>query len=45
MTRKTTFHDLIPNAPPGRFDGIVRPYAAQDALRLRGSMPIRHTVE
>ncbi|AHB48562.1 isocitrate lyase [Hyphomicrobium nitrativorans NL23] len=44
MTKKTTFDDLIPNAAPGRFDGIQRPYTAADVLRLRGSMPVRQTV-
>src|SRR5215208_7344088 len=27
-------------APPGRFDGIERPYEVEDVLRLRGSVPI-----
>ena len=31
-------------APPGRFDGIERPYSAQDVLRLRGSIPIEYTL-
>src|SRR5690606_28151534 len=44
MTRKTSFEDLVPNAASDRFDGIVRPYTAADVLRLRGSMPVRHTV-
>ncbi|UZK65824.1 isocitrate lyase [Sphingomonas sp. M1-B02] len=35
--------DLIP-APTGRFDGIVRPYSAEDVVRLRGSLPIEHTI-
>lgn len=39
----TTFEDLIP-APTGRFDGIVRPYAAADVAKLRGSVPIEHTL-
>ncbi|MGK6354821.1 isocitrate lyase [Sphingomonas sp. DT-207] len=38
-----TFEDLIP-APAGRFDGIVRPYSPQDVARLRGSLPIEHTL-
>ncbi|MBB4155375.1 isocitrate lyase [Sphingomonas jinjuensis] len=38
-----TFDDLIP-APPGRFDGITRPYTADDVARLRGSVPIEHTL-
>src|SRR6476620_11582173 len=31
-------------APPGRFDGIARPYSPDDVLRLRGSIPIEHTL-
>jgi isocitrate lyase len=31
-------------APPGRFDGIERPYTPDDVLRLRGSLPIEHTL-
>ncbi len=40
----TTFHDLVPNAPDNRFDGITRPYTPEDVLRLRGSFPISHTL-
>ena len=40
----TTFQDLIPSAPKGRFDGIERPYSPEDVLRLRGSLPIQHTL-
>jgi len=40
----TTFQDLVPNAPAGRFDGIERPYTPEDVLRLRGSFPIQHTL-
>ena len=40
----TTFDDLVPCAPAGRFDGIERPYTLQDVIRLRGSLPIRHTL-
>ncbi|MET0530798.1 MAG: isocitrate lyase, partial [Microvirga sp.] len=36
--------DLIPAAPEGRFDGIRRPYSAEDVQRLRGSFPISHTL-
>ncbi|MGO4388334.1 isocitrate lyase [Microvirga sp. 2YAF29] len=36
--------DLIPAAPKGRFDGIRRPYSAEDVQRLRGSFPISHTL-
>ena len=39
----TDFADLIP-APKGRFDGIERPYTPDDVLRLRGSVPITHTL-
>jgi len=39
----TIFDDLVP-APPGRFDGIARPYSADDVLRLRGSIPIEHSL-
>ena len=31
-------------APPGRFDGIERPYTPEDVLRLRGSVPIEHSL-
>src|SRR6476619_4454328 len=31
-------------APPGRFDGIARPYSPDDVLRLRGSLPVEHTL-
>ncbi len=40
----TTFQDLVPNAPKGRFDGIERPYSPEDVLKLRGSFPIQHTL-
>ena len=39
----TSFDDLIP-APPGRFDGITRPYSADEVLRLRGSIPVEHSL-
>ncbi|VVT19281.1 isocitrate lyase [Sphingomonas sp. EC-HK361] len=39
----TTFEDLIP-APAGRFDGIERPYSADDVAKLRGSIAIEHTL-
>ncbi len=39
----TTFADLVP-APAGRFDGIERPYTPADVLRLRGSVPVTHTL-
>ena len=31
-------------APEGRFDGIERPYSIADVLRLRGSIPVEHTL-
>jgi isocitrate lyase len=40
----TAFETLIPNAPAGRFDGVERTYSAEDVLRLRGSLAIRHTL-
>ncbi|EGF92157.1 isocitrate lyase [Asticcacaulis biprosthecium C19] len=40
----TTFAELVPNAPPGRFDGIERPYTPEEVLRLRGSFPIACTL-
>jgi isocitrate lyase len=39
----TSFDQFVP-APPGRFDGIERPYSAEDVLRLRGSVPIEHSL-
>jgi isocitrate lyase len=39
-----TFDDLVPGAPARRFDGVERPYAPTDVERLRGSLPIRHTL-
>jgi isocitrate lyase len=39
----TSFEDLVP-APTGRFDGIVRPYSAEDVAKLRGSIAIEHTL-
>ncbi|TGX52643.1 isocitrate lyase [Sphingomonas gei] len=38
-----TFEDLVP-AASGRFAGIVRPYTPDDVARLRGSLPIEHTI-
>jgi isocitrate lyase len=35
---------LVVAAPEGRFDGIERPYAVEDVLKLRGSIPIEHTL-
>ena len=39
-----TGFDHIVAAPPGRFDAIERPYSAEDVLRLRGSIPVEHTL-
>ena len=35
---------VVVSAPPGRFNGIERPYSVEDVLRLRGSLPIEHTL-
>src|SRR4051812_30334441 len=35
---------LVVAAPNGRFDGIARPYSPEDVFRLRGSIPIEHTL-
>jgi isocitrate lyase len=40
----TSFHDLLPGAPAGRFDGIERPYSPADVEKLRGSVPIAYTL-
>jgi isocitrate lyase len=37
------FADLVP-APAGRFEGISRPYGPEEVERLRGSVPIEHTL-
>ena len=37
------FREVV-SAPAGRFDEIERPYSAQEVLRLRGSIPIEHTL-
>src|SRR5687768_14724790 len=37
------FSDLVP-APHGRFDGIDRPYGPEEVERLRGSIPIEHSL-
>src|SRR5438445_9122841 len=34
----------VVSAPQGRFDGIERPYSVEDVLKLRGSIPIEHTL-
>ncbi|MBY5741447.1 isocitrate lyase [Rhizobium leguminosarum] len=40
----TDFYKLVPNASASRFDGIERPYAAEDVRRLRGSVALSHTL-
>lgn len=35
---------LVVAAPEGRFVGIERPYSVEDVLKLRGSIPIEHTL-
>jgi isocitrate lyase len=37
------FDECVP-APHQRFDGIERPYSVEDVLKLRGSIPIEHTL-
>jgi isocitrate lyase len=39
----TSFDQYVP-APPGRFDGIERPYSPDDVLRLCGSVPVEHSL-
>jgi isocitrate lyase len=39
-----TSFDQCVVAPPGRFDGIERPYSPDDVLRLRGSVAIEHSL-
>jgi isocitrate lyase len=36
--------DIVPGAPQGRFDGIQRPYGLDEALKLRGSLAVKHTL-
>jgi isocitrate lyase len=38
------FDDLVPGAAQGRVDGIERPYGPDEVLRLRGTLPVRHTL-
>src|SRR5690349_20672337 len=38
-----SFGEVV-SAPPGRFEGIERPYSADEVLRLRGSLPVEHTL-
>ena len=39
----TDFSSIVP-APPGRFDGIERPYTPAEVERLRGSVPIEYSL-
>jgi isocitrate lyase len=39
-----TSFDQCVTSPAGRFDGITRPYSADDVLRLRGSVPVEHSL-
>ncbi|OWV69240.1 isocitrate lyase [Rhizobium sp. R339] len=40
----TDFYKLVPNTSATRFDGIERPYSADDVQRLRGSVTLTHTL-
>lgn len=40
----TKIENLHHNLPNGRFDGIARDYSADDVVRLRGSVAVRHTL-
>ena len=35
---------VVAPVPPGRWDGILRPYSDADVLRLRGTVRIEHTL-
>lgn len=37
-------NQLVDGGGDDRFDGIERPYSAEDVERLRGSLPVRHTL-
>ena len=39
----TDFREVV-SAPSGRFDGIERPYSVDDVRKLRGSIPIEHSL-
>ncbi|MGH6992130.1 MAG: isocitrate lyase, partial [Caulobacteraceae bacterium] len=38
------FQGLVPSAAEGRFKDVERPYSAAEVERLRGSIPIAHTL-
>ncbi|MEB2848465.1 isocitrate lyase [Rhizobiales bacterium RZME27] len=40
----TDFYNIVPTAPQNRYNGIERPYSAEDVKRLRGSVTIRHSL-
>ena len=40
----TTFEDLVPDAPQGRFEGLTRAHGPEEAAALRGSITIEHTL-
>ena len=40
----TSFQELVPGAPAGRFDGVERPYSPADVEKLRGSVQVAHTL-
>jgi isocitrate lyase len=40
----TDFYTLVPGATKERFEGIDRPYSAEDVKRLRGSADIRYSL-
>jgi isocitrate lyase len=52
MSAAYPLHPMTPLAPPvveakspaDRWDGIVRPYSAEDVARLRGSIHVEHTL-
>jgi isocitrate lyase len=39
-----TFQDIVPSAPQGRFDDVLRNYSPADVIRLRGTTAIRHSL-
>lgn len=41
---ETKIEELHHDLPTGRFDGIARDYTAEDVVRLRGSVAVRHTL-
>ena len=43
-TTDLSFDTLVPNAAPGRFDGIKRDYTPAQVAELRGSIRIEHTL-